>query len=380
MRLLTVIGRAVLLSGILGAVTQAHGFKLQPLNADAEPQKVNRLRAALESVQSFFTEYYIDHFSTPVHEDITHRIYGCNGGRAACESQLIDKGGAPRGVIEGVQWNDNPPFQLGDDVKGISAGCVGFPIQLPNLHPGCWGEVFAKASASASRGTLYGPKSLTLQRSHFGDMQFLHAMAPDDELPATTRDNILAWAEFTYRVSIGDIATDALVADPAKSPVAKFFPGRGWDVSTLFTLGTEPHTPERIRDMAFGSLLHVVEDSFSASHVQREDTRIQDDGKVLPGRVVEFHSYAHQDHGKHASSDALEALEQNANVTTLPTIVGRRLKAFREQEAAWDDRDNGVKLFLKAVFEIAPSARPAGPGDDYKPDAQQAGFEPRDAS
>ena len=37
-----------------------------------------------------------------------------------------------------------------------------------------------------------------LVRSHFGDMQFLHAMAPRDKQDAiSVRENIIVWAEFT---------------------------------------------------------------------------------------------------------------------------------------------------------------------------------------
>ena len=49
-------------------------------------------------------------FTEAVHEEITQRIYGCEGDTAFCQD--ADLGMASPYVIAGVRWNDDPPFRL----------------------------------------------------------------------------------------------------------------------------------------------------------------------------------------------------------------------------------------------------------------------------
>jgi hypothetical protein len=70
------------------------------------------------------------------------------------------------------------------------------------------------------------------------------------------RDNIMLWGEFTWKVSNGDYAPD-IALDAITIP--KF--GK-------FALGS-PALKNWIADVAFGSLLHAIEDSFARGHVER---------------------------------------------------------------------------------------------------------------
>lgn len=345
----------------------AGAFTIQPIDSDAEAAKVaSRLRNAIAGVESSVVEAYVKHFSSPVHEDITHRAYGCSGGRQACEHALtMDPSalGAPRTVIEGVQWNDNPPFRLATSAAGVPSGCAGVFIQLPNAHPDCWAYVFEKAGKTAAASTsnpAFGPSALILQRSHYGDMQFLHAMAPDGEPAAVTKQKIMRWAEFTYSVATGKISPAAVVSTQAAGAGAEFFPQNGWDVSTLFTQGTLPHSPSRVQDIAFGSLLHLVEDSFSKAHVQRAATRFGPTG-AMPGQVIEFHSYAKQDHTLHSNSDQLDAFLGDPGTSSFPINICGTLAKMRAAGAPWTD----VEALLNAVFDLQDPEHTAGPGHDY---------------
>ncbi len=353
--------RALLWTVTLVAAVPCHAFKLLPTakEPDAESRRLG-LGTITGIVESPLMKVYLDQFSTPVHEDLTHRAYGCDSGHERCKDK-----GAPRAVIEGVQWNDNPPFSYRRLRLTVSPTCMGVTIQLPNLHPTCWTTIFASAAgtATAARGRAFGPNDTLLERSHFGDLQFIHAMAIDGEAPQVTRGNILAWARFAYLVSVGDIASGAVMSDGnAVGSIASFFPAQGDSVLTLFTKGTEPHSDERARDMAFGSLLHLVQDSFSKSHVEREGVR-KSDGALLPGRVLQFHhSYAHQDPYVHAQRDALEALEKNAEESSLLTAIGVRLVALRARKAPFDD----VQRVLDSLFELSEKAVAAGPGKEFE--------------
>lgn len=48
-----------------------------------------------------------------------------------------------------------------------------------------------------------------LQRFHFGDLQFLHAVASrDGETAGQTQQSVMMWEEFTWKVAIGTYVLD----------------------------------------------------------------------------------------------------------------------------------------------------------------------------
>ena len=361
---MTIRLRLLLLTALLVGAAPCHSFKLQPLTKEIDTETVSLgLGLVFQLVESPLVRIYVDQFSTPVHEDLTHRTYGCAAGHARCRRASHMPHGAPQGVIEGVQWNDNPPFTLDHPRLTISPTCFRVTIQLPNLNPTCWANIYARGVrvASTRSGVPFGPRDTLLERSHFGDLQFLHAMGGDGEPADVTRRNVLAWAQFAYLVSIGEIGAEAKVSDgDAVGPrIAKYFPENGWTVMYLFTRGTAPRSEERLRDIAFGSLLHVVQDSFSRAHVAREDVRMGESGPV-PGRIVQFHSYARQDPYLHGKMDDFEGLAQ-AHDTGLITAIGMRLVELRARRAPWDE----VLRALEPVFELSEAATAAGPGNEF---------------
>jgi hypothetical protein len=141
--------------------------------------------------------------------------------------------------------------------------------------------------------------------SHFGRLQFMHAMAgPDDQSVGDTYDRIIEWARFSYRVASGEQDLEANYCetfdDPTLSPVlrsafqlqgrsfckkrSRFLFGSypAWTVRTLFTLTcSNPlqsklcwedfgrRGSEKARLAATGALLHLVQDSFSQAHAER---------------------------------------------------------------------------------------------------------------
>lgn len=355
----------LLLMALLLGVAPCHSFKLQPLTKEIDAETVRLgLGLVFQLVERPFTMVFVDHFSTPVHEDLTHRAYGCESGHDRCKQPSHTPPGAPRGVIEGVQWNDNPPFSFDRPRFTISPTCIGVTIQLPNLNPTCWANVFARGVriASTARGQPFGSRDTLLERSHFGDLQFLHAMGGDGERAELTRRNVLAWAQFAYLVSIGEIGPGAKVSDgdAVGAPIANYFPENAWTVMDLFTRGTAPRSESRVRDIAFGSLLHLVQDSFSRSHVTRESVRMGESGPV-PGRIVQFHSYARQDPYLHGKMDDFEGLGQQEHDSRLITAIGMRLVELRARQAPWDE----VLRALDAVFELSDAAVAAGPGNAF---------------
>jgi hypothetical protein len=63
-----------------------------------------------------------------------------------------------------------------------------------------------------------------LHRSHFGDLQFMHAMATKDGEPAeTTRRKILMWAEFSWRTAMREYGLATWLRDISIAGFSDYF-------------------------------------------------------------------------------------------------------------------------------------------------------------
>ena len=119
-------------------------------------------------------------FSDPIHEELTTRMFGCDGDSALCGgAQSI---AADPAVLVGVRWNDDPPFRLSKSELSGTA-CKPQTIRF-QTQPRCWLQLFMSAEKRAANGKVYGPGDGLLYRTHFGDLQFLHGMASGDGVPA----------------------------------------------------------------------------------------------------------------------------------------------------------------------------------------------------
>ena len=104
-------------------------------------------------------------------------MYGCNGDAEVCSGS--DALNAPAAVLAGVRWNDDPPFRLlRNQAKGTN--CVATETIRFETQPGCWTALFLSANKRAVAGATFGSGDAMLYRTHFGDLQFLHAMATKD--------------------------------------------------------------------------------------------------------------------------------------------------------------------------------------------------------
>jgi hypothetical protein len=113
--------------------------------------------------------------------------------------------------------------------------------------------------------------------------------------------------------------------------------------------------------MAFGALLHTVEDSYSAAHVMRETARTQANGcpsyDALDA-IVEFHTYVGQDTEKHALCDDPPDWLESPRAASPIDVLAEIVRAYGEG-AEWP----AVRAILEEkVLRLAPGARPARPG------------------
>lgn len=251
--------------------------------------------------------------------------------------------------IRGVFWNDDPCAQL-------------FKNSVENpLKPSfglTWYYDFNEAEG-LSKNNNFNFNDLgcpTLGRSHFGDLQFLHAMAGKDGVKAeVTFKKMMMWAELVYLISIGNLdymekvknyehllATTEVLRELASLSASEIF---------------NANSAQATRQRAIGSLIHMIQDSYAQGHVLR-------DPKVY-GSIKQFYSYAQQDHTHHKGDDAWGSGETNDEKISnspgaLPALEATtKILNLYKVKAPWND----VKQYLeKDPFHLLKKTINSGPG------------------
>lgn len=338
----------------------AWSFNLRPGTALDEQVIALKKSDFGEWILSDVSRSIIHRFSEPVHEIITNRAWGCAGKAADAEAehdpclpQAGDERFAPAAVLAGVQWNDNPYFQL---VTTSLSQCQGRYVWLP-AESVCWARVFKKGEKDARKGAKFSLQSgdVLLLRSHFGDLQFLHAMRSSaEETPAQTRDKVLMWAEFMWRAALGQYQRGSTIANANVAGLDRYFYPSD-TMQRIFFRGNPTYVDDFPR-FALGSLMHMVEDSFSKSHVLREaegssGQKCAGVDAYQPARIVSFQNYAEQDSHEHAASDTYVAMREGVlrDPANVLNVVGT-LRQLYDKQAPWEE----AGAYLRCVFEVLP--------------------------
>jgi hypothetical protein len=364
------IRRLLVVAGlIVGLANSAWSFDLSPKGTQFDRDTVSEWAMFLDSILSSITNRGLPIFKHPVHEGITHLAYGCNRHDInSCYNP--DAQYATTSIIAGVRWNDDPPFQMNrNQAKGTSCKTHysdGVPMTIRFItQPLCWADLFLAAERQIRTDDTKrfdaANQSALMLRSHFGDLQFIHSMASSDgEDPTLTRSKILGWAEMSWGVVSGSYKLETRLKDIRAPVLQPFLGSSGWRVQDLFTLG-DLSLRLHVDDVAFGSLLHMVEDSFALGHVDRKEpatgAKCEDNKNLAPGPIMEFHSYTHQTSSKHADADTWEAFMHNSQEPDVVTVVST-LVAMRDAKAKWAD----VSAYLMCVYNFAPEVRNASAG------------------
>lgn len=163
--------------------------------------------------------------------------------------------------LRGVIWNDDPQCSLFLDSA------------TSNFAPAVGAAWLAKFVVGEHMHWERAPGHF-LKRSHFGDLQFLHAMstAPGEE-PEITRANIMLWLEIMYKLSIGgtEFSFDQQVGTTA---LVKFFHEKSDPLGTI-TFGQMLQGEKmayknwKPKHRALGSCFHLIQDSFAVAHCKR---------------------------------------------------------------------------------------------------------------
>jgi hypothetical protein len=343
-----------------------------------EKDQNSEVSTVKESLQVGKPQWEIDprvpFVGSPVHEKMTMSSVTLSKVHGRPFNKFIDAA-----YIHGVFWNDDPNDLLCPD-------CSIFNLRKFDRR---WGIEFAKRFLAAEKSVqqrketdplpLFRSGDGLLERSHFGDLQFLHAMASvDGESARETQTKILAWAEFTYKVATGQIKQKTKLNQIPLDSVKKLFVGdpkfKETTVEELF------RGPQLAREAAIGSLLHMIQDSYAPGHIEREvkDYRLAGGQAVFArGNINSFHCYTDQDAKKHKLSDKWpENLDEVKPVgEENPIAVGARILQFMYggedgAGAPWPD----VSIYLNSkVFNVLDLNAKAGAGEHYKKQEPAAG-------
>lgn len=361
----------------------AFGFQIGPLGTQREDKLTNESNSTLASIAGKLGVL----IKTPVHEEITHLGKWCLSDPASLATDKScsgrDVGYASPYVIYGVRWNDLPPFRLDKDQGNCSHlgrknVCRTDQTIRFSTQPECWFCLFKDAERQAQSKPIVGGcnkssdgiKGNLMTRSHFGDLQFLHGMANASDIhPVDTRAQIMDWLEFAWKVSSKEILPQTYLKKIDNPTIKRHFGCTEWKVVDLYLLGRQDKSAglaPQIREIAFGSVLHTVQDSFAAAHAERE---AQPTGELcegtpfnIPARIIEFHAYSAQDGTLHDHDDSREAMTAVSNDRWPEAVeVTRNLFELNSDNASWTKASS----YLQCVFSLSEQRRDSSPGSNY---------------
>ena len=255
----------------------------------------------------------------PIHEAITRRAHTALTGKHLTYNYLTP-------LLSGVEWNDDPEQDL-------------------RKHHLANGITHILAFVEKIQTKL--PPSSTAIRSHYGDLQFLHSMRPsglEDAPPDQIRSLIYDWMQSVYGVAIGKIGYNTPIAD---TPFARYFRASGGynviaDIFDKRRFLVSDRYASTMRGLAAGSMLHVIQDSYSRSHTHRDSGT---------GELVDFFSYPNHSPKHHCHGDA--GYEANMPAIDAAFQASRDFLALWRKKASWCGE---VEPLVRKIFSITDSA------------------------
>lgn len=292
--------------------------------------------------------------------------------------------------IKGAVWNDDPERLLGGSgaefgeafssgksaVEKAEEALVKAEGNLEKARKANNREAINAAEEEIKNARDKMKRVRLTGRSHEGDLQFLHGMASSlEETAKVTQRKVMLWAEFCYKVAIGDIPVTTQFKDvdvrpereleSSVSSIRDLFPKQAnMTVAQLFGA-----SGEAARYRALGSMLHMLQDTFCASHAERVAAKRK--GEIV-GRIKSFHAYPAQESSRHARADiikqvpikglktaqgaAKEALEGTMGAEEAVEAgagIAKRYRAGIKWDAKWGQLP-GPKVYLQQIFALVP--------------------------
>jgi len=318
-------------------ISIGYAYKINPLNRSYSSEQQNSFTKNIsESVHEEITTKAINNFQTKCLEDDLNY--------SNCLTSLNNKNYKFNSIIRGNWWSDDPNQMLYKVKHGI------------------WLTQMKDAERRARNNTKIDSSYKMLYRTHFGDMQFMHSMASKDgESPDITKKNVLMWIHFLYEISIGNFNRNTKFEDVKITDLEKFFDRhQKWEIQWVLQPEYRLNNKNDFRLHALGSLLHTVQDSYSASHTERIYTS---NNNCPNGRINKFLSYTNQNKTNHSLADGFKGYSESVNQTNNPLIASEQLIEFSMKKADWN---TVVEPYLSNYIFCLDDPKPASAGNFNK--------------
>ena len=225
-----------------------------------------------------------------VHESITGDAFDRG---FSCKPNLKDRGLFRDGLLKGAVYPDIPPAKL-----AVGAACL-VPTWLPT---------------EVGRGIKFWKEQMSPSgSSHWGVNQYWHAMAWDERTAQELRDKVIQRVMELY---------------------GKYADGND----------------EEQMGHAIGEALHTIQDSYTRSHVIRNEA----------GQITWFQQYAKQKGSKHKQADEREGNEEQYDQALEAT------HDLLELILCGTGEDSIKKLLEDEIMVVAPGAQVGGSHPDFK--------------
>lgn len=258
------------------------------------------------------SNYAVKGHNQAIHEAITRIAY-----ERAFKKPLLNYNYL-QPLLSGVEWNDDPRQLIRK---------LGYDHGVSNIKK--FSNLISKES----------PENDITIRSHYGDMQFLHAMRPkgmEGSSPEDVKAIVYEWIRNTYAVAKGDIAYDKKISETYFYKYFKEEDGY-YQISDIFDprkFFVVQKYDVAIQRLASGSILHIIQDSYSSSHAIRN-----------PDNSWNLEGFFHYPNDNHCLSDTgstgnKENIEQAIKTSTEYMLL-------KDQSVDWCSE---MSPFIKKVF------------------------------
>ncbi|HMV59455.1 MAG TPA: hypothetical protein PKD38_19840 [Nitrospira sp.] len=258
-------------------------------------------------------------------------------------------------IIFGTWWNDDPLMLMWGEYWDLVEGMKRMErfFESPEKYP-------------VSRGdkTLDATDSLGWH-SHFGRLQHLHFMTDLPMSPTlrqkrvrTTREKALQWMQFAYNVATrkegfrpADKLDPTMAEELGLPSIALNHDVNDANVKirTLFARFDVRNREARPPDIALGSMLHILQDSFSPAHTCRVEAIV--DGKRT-AILHDVYNYNAQDDKKHKELDDIPqwllryAKTKEHDYVNDPIVAGAWIIGAVQNGLEW----NQVEKYLRSTI------------------------------